>query len=164
MRTSGSTEPAQVSGGQGQAPAYTQRQLQLSAPMGIVAATPASAILAAGDTSSITAGQDINFAAQGNHFNTAAAGIGLFAYGKATDKDKPNQETGITLHAASGKVSSQSQSDETRITADKTITVASVTKAVTVAAKQHVLLTAQGAYLKLEGGNTQPKAAIAVRI
>jgi type VI secretion system secreted protein VgrG len=150
---SGGTGTTPATGGQGQAPAYSQPHLQLSSPMGIVAATPASAIIAAGDTSSITAGQDINFAAQGNHFNTAGAGIGLFTYGKATEKDKPNQETGIMLHAATGKVSSQSQSDETRITADKAITVASVTKAVTVAAKQHVLLTAQGAYLKLEGGN-----------
>lgn len=150
---SGSTGTAPASGGQGQAPAYTQPQLQLSSPMGIVAATPASAIFAAGDTSSITAGQDINFAAQGNHFNTVAAGISLFTYGKGNSKDKPNQETGIKLHAATGKVSSQSQSDETRITADKAITVASVTKAVSMAAKQHVMMTAQGAFLKLAGGN-----------
>lgn len=150
---SGSTGTAPASGGQGQAPAYTQQQLQLSSPMGIVAATPASAIFSTGDTSSITAGQDINFAAQGNHFNTVAAGISLFTYGKASSKDKPNQETGIKLHAATGKVSSQSQSNETRITADKAITVASVTKAVSVAAKQHVMMTAEGAFLKLEGGN-----------
>ena len=149
--TAADTSPS--SGGQGQAPAYRQPHLQISSPMGIVATTPASAIVAAGDTSSITAGQDINFAAQGNHFNTVASGISLFTFGKASNNDKPNQETGIKLHAASGKVSSQSQSDETRITADKAITVASVTKAVSVAAKQHVLMTAQGAYLKLEAGN-----------
>jgi type VI secretion system secreted protein VgrG len=140
-------------GGQGQATAYTEPQLQLSSPAGIVATTPADAIFAAGNTSSITAGQDINLAAQGNSFHAVRAGISLFTYGKASAKDKPNQETGIKLHAASGKVSSQSQSDETRMTADKTITVASITKSVTAAAKDHVLLTAQGAYLKLEGGN-----------
>ena len=151
--TSETADTPSSSGGQGPAPAYTQPQLQLSSPMGIVAATPASAIFAAGDTSSITAGHDINFAAQGNHVNTVAGGISLFTYGKASNNDKPNQETGIKLHAAAGKVSCQSQSDETRVTADKAITVASVTKAVTVAAKQHVLMTAQGAYLKLEGGN-----------
>ncbi|MDB5950579.1 MAG: type secretion protein, partial [Massilia sp.] len=126
---------------------------QLSSLAGIAATTPSDAILAAGNTSSITAGQDINFAAQGNSFYGVKAGISLFTYGKASVKEKPNQETGIKLHAASGKVSSQSQSDETRITADKTITVASITKGVSVAAKEHVLLTAQGAYLRLEGGN-----------
>jgi type VI secretion system secreted protein VgrG len=139
--------------GQGQVTAYTEPQLQLSSPAGIVATTPADAIFAAGNTSSITAGEDINLAAQGNSFHAVKAGISLFTYGKASSKDKPNKETGVKLHAASGKVSSQSQSDETRITADKTITVASITKSVTVAAKDHVLLTAQGAYLKLEGGN-----------
>ena len=137
----------------GQSTAYGEPQLQLSSPAGIAATTPADAIFSAGNTSSITAGQDINFAAQGNSFHGVKAGISLFTYGKASAKDKPNQETGIKLHAASGKVSSQSQSDETRITADKTVTVASITKSVTVAAKAHVLLTAQGAYLKLEGGN-----------
>ena len=52
-------------------------------------------------------------------------------------------------------MSSQSQSDETRITADKALTVASVTKSVNVAAKTHVQLVAQGAALKLYGGNIE---------
>ncbi|MES2760124.1 MAG: type VI secretion system tip protein TssI/VgrG [Pseudomonadota bacterium] len=138
---------------EGKITAYSEPQLQLSSPAGIAATTPADAIIAAGNTTSITAGQDINFAASGNSFHAVRAGISLFTYGKASAKEKPNQETGIKLHAASGKVSSQSQSDETRITADKAITVASITKSVTAAAKEHVLLTAQGAYLKIEGVN-----------
>jgi uncharacterized protein (DUF2345 family) len=53
-------------------------------------------------------------------------------------------------------VSSQSQSNQTRLTADKTVTVASTTKSVTIAApKKYVLVTAQGAYIKLEGGNIE---------
>ena len=140
-------------GGRAKVTAYAEPHLQLSSPAGIVATTPADAIFSAANTTSITAGQDINFASQGSSFHAVKAGISLFTYGKASAKEKPNQETGIKLHAASGKVSSQSQSDETRITADKTITVASITKSVAVAAKDHVLLTAQGAYLKLEGGN-----------
>jgi type VI secretion system secreted protein VgrG len=140
-------------GGQGKVTAYSEPQLQLSAPAGIAAVTAADAIVSAGHTSSIVAGQDINFASQGGAFHTVKAGISLFTYGKASNKDKPNQETGVKLHAASGKVSSQSQSDETRVTADKMVTVASITKSVTIAAKLHALLTAQGAYLKIEGGN-----------
>lgn len=140
-------------GGAGKVAAYSEPQLQLSSPAGIAASTPASAILCAGATSSLSAGQDANFAAQGNSMHTVKDGISLFTYGKASSADKPNQETGIKLHAASGKVSLQSQSDQTNVTADKTITVASVSKSVTVAAKEHVMLTAQGAYLKLEGGN-----------
>ncbi|MEC5162797.1 MULTISPECIES: DUF2345 domain-containing protein [unclassified Janthinobacterium] len=110
-----------MDGGGGHTPvtAYTAAQLQLSSPAGIGATTPANAILAAGNTGSVTAGQDINFAAQGNSYYLVKAGVSLFTYGKAGNKDKPNQETGIKLHAATGKVSSQSQSDKTSITADK---------------------------------------------
>jgi type VI secretion system secreted protein VgrG len=133
--------------------AYSAPQLQLSSPHGIVAVTPADAVLTAGVTTSICAAQDINFAAQGNGYRAAVTGIGLFTYGKATAKDKPNQETGIRLHAASGKLSSQSQAGETHLTADKCITVASIGSGVRAAGKQHVLLTTQGACLKLEGGD-----------
>jgi uncharacterized protein (DUF2345 family) len=102
-------------------------------------------MISAGATTSIVAGQDINFATQGNVGHAVKAGISLFTYGKANNASKPGQETGIRLHAASGKLSSQSQAGETRITADTAITVASVTKNVKVAAKEHLLLTAQGA-------------------
>ncbi|MFC0251172.1 type VI secretion system Vgr family protein [Massilia consociata] len=148
-----------AAGGQQEAAAYSEPHLQLSSPSGIVATTPLDAVLAAGTTSSIVAGQDINLAAQGNASTLAADGISLFTYGKATNKDKPNQEAGIKLHAASGKLSTQSQSGTTSITADKTVTVASVTKSVAISApKKHVLLTAQGAYIKLEGGNIEVHA------
>lgn len=140
-------------GGVGKVTAYAEPHLQLSSAAGIAATTPVDAIFSAGTTGSITAGHDINFAAQGSSHALVADGIALFTYGKADSKDKPNQETGIRLHAASGKLVAQSQSDETHITADKSITVASITKSVGVAAKEHLLLTAQGAYIKLEGGN-----------
>ena len=143
------------SGGKGSATAFSAAVMQLSAPSGIAAMTPASAVLSAAATTSLTAGHDINFAAQGNWLHSVRDGISFFTYGKATDGGKPNQETGIRLHAASGKVSSQSQNDTTRLSADKAITVASVTAQVTVAAKTHVLLTAQGAWIKLEGGNIE---------
>lgn len=142
-------------GNTNQVTAYSEPHLQLSSPAGITAMSPASAILVAGNTSSITANQDINLASQKNSSHAVKNGISLFTYGKASDSSKPNQETGIKLHAASGTVSSQSQSDETKITADKLITVASITRQINIAAKQHVQLTAQGAYLKLEGGNIE---------
>jgi type VI secretion system secreted protein VgrG len=144
---------------EGTAEAYSEPQLQLSSPAGIVACTPADAVLSAGTTSSVVAGQDINFAVQGNASTLVAKGISFFTYGKATNPSKPNQEVGIKLHAASGKVSSQSQSGPTSLTADKKITVASITKSVSISApKKHVLLTAQGAYIKLEGGNIEVHA------
>ena len=47
----------------------------------------------------------------------------------------------------------QSQADVTKVIADKTVTVASVTNSANVAAKQRVMLTALGAFIKIEGGN-----------
>ena len=137
------------------AAAFSEPQLQLSAPGGIAATTPADAILTAQKTSSLSAGQDINLAAQGNQFFAVKHGIGMFTYGKADGSDKPNWETGIKLHAASGKVSMQSQTNVTGMMADKAITVASVTKGVMVQAKTYLHLNAQGAQLKLEGGNIE---------
>jgi type VI secretion system secreted protein VgrG len=145
-------------GGAGQAVAYSEPLLVMSAPAGIALLTPQSAMLNAGQTSAISAGQDINLLAQGNAGHTVKGGISLFSYGKAGNPQKPNQETGIRLHAASGKVSSQSQSNKTQVTADKAITVASTTDAVSIQAPKHVLLTAQGAYIKLEGGNIEVHA------
>lgn len=142
-------------GAANQAVAFSEPQLQLSSAAGIVAMTPADAILTARKTSSASAGQAINLAAQANSFTAAKHGISLFTYGKVGGADKPNQETGIRLHAASGKSSTQSQSDTVSLMADKAITVASVTKSVLVTANKHVLLTAQGAQLKLEGGNIE---------
>jgi type VI secretion system secreted protein VgrG len=146
-------------GEQGKVAAYSEPHLQLSSPAGILAGSPADVVLSAGTTSSIGAGQDINFAAQGGSSTLVIGGIGLFTYGKASNKTKPNQELGLKLHAASGKVSSQSQSGVTSLVADKAVTVASVTKTVAISApKKHVLLTAQGAYIKLEGGNIEVHA------
>jgi type VI secretion system VgrG family protein len=128
-------------------------QLQWSTPSGIAAVTPADAVFSAGTSSAIGAGQDINLASQGCGLYSVRNGISLFSYGKAGNAGKPLKETGIRLHAASGKVSCQSQTGPTRITANKMVTVASVAKSVTVGARKHVLLTAQGACLKIEGGN-----------
>jgi type VI secretion system secreted protein VgrG len=97
----------------------------------------------------LTAGQAVNLVAQGSSAHAVRSGISLFTYGKGGDRN------GIALHAASGKVSSQSQSGATRMTADKAVMVASIEKSVSVAAKTHVLMTAQGGSLRLEGGNIE---------
>ena len=149
---------AVTSGGAGETPAWTNPDIVMSAPAGIALVTPQSASFNAGTTTSVAAGQDINLMAGANAGHMVKAGISLFTYGKASNPKKPNQETGIQLHAASGKVSSQSQSDKTQITADKAITIASTTDAVTIQAPKHVLLTAQGAYIKMSGGNIEVHA------
>ena len=133
--------------------AFDAPQIQITGPSGIAATTPASAVVVGGATGKITAGQDINAATQGAMHYAVNSGISLFTYGKAASTTKPNQETGIRLHAASGTTSVQSQSGPARLTADKGVTFASVTGTLVSAAKEHLLMTAQGAYLKLEGGD-----------
>jgi type VI secretion system VgrG family protein len=146
-----------ASGGasRGSATAYAEPHLQLSTPAGIAAVTPASAHFSAGSASFVGAGQAINFVSAANWLHSVKSGISLFTYGKAGNANNPVTETGIRLHAATGKVTTQSQDGPTRLTADKAITVASVTKSVTVGAREHVLLTAQGAGIKLSGGNIE---------
>ncbi|WP_305822414.1 type VI secretion system Vgr family protein [Massilia brevitalea] len=146
-------------GGQGKVTAYSEPHIQLSAPAGIVVGTPGDVTVTAEATASMGAGQDINFAAQGSTGIAVIRGISMFSYGKVANSKKPNQEAGLKLHAASGKLSSQSQSGATSLVADKLVTVTSVGKSVAVAApRKHVLLTAQGAYIKLEGGNIEVHA------
>ncbi|NHZ66125.1 DUF2345 domain-containing protein [Massilia sp. CCM 8694] len=140
-------------GGQGAAQAYSEQQIQLSAPAGIAVTTPANAIVHAVGTSAMSAGHDLNMAVRGNASMAVRTGISMFTYGKLSNSGKPHQETGIALHSASGKFSSQSQSDETRLTAAGTITVASIDATVTVAGSDGVLMTAAGAFMRLKGDN-----------
>jgi type VI secretion system secreted protein VgrG len=142
-------------GGAGMATAYSDPHIQFSSPDGIVALTPKDAILSAGNVLSLIAGQDINILATNNYVTAIKEGLSIFTYGKASNPNKPNQETGIQLHAASGSVSVQAQSDQATLTADKHITLASTNDSVNIAAKGHVLLTAGGGYIKLEGGNIE---------
>ncbi len=145
-------------GGGGSATAYSEPHIQFSSPDGIVALTPKDAILSAGNVLSLIAGQDINLLATGNYVTAIKEGLSIFTYGKASNPNKPNQETGIKLHAASGSVSVQAQSGPATLTADKAITIASTNDSINIAAKGHVLMTAGGAYIKMEGGNIEVHA------
>ena len=137
---------------------YGEPHLQLSSPAGIIAATAQNAILSAGTTTSLTAEQDISVSSQHQQHHSVKDGIHLFTQGKATNTTKPNQETGIRLHAAQGKLSSQSQSGATNINAAKDVHIVSTEQGITLAAPNHLLITAGGGYIKLEGGNIEVHA------
>jgi type VI secretion system secreted protein VgrG len=124
-----------------------------AAPGGIGTYTPASTLVSAGRTMVVVAGQDVQAIAQANHATSVAKGVVFYTYGKATDPNKPNQETGIKLHAASGSVYSESKSGATKLSASKSVEVSSTTAKVRVTAPLHVLLTAAGAALRIEGGD-----------
>ncbi|MCC4114394.1 DUF2345 domain-containing protein [Aromatoleum toluclasticum] len=141
-------------GGTGTVPAWSAPRIQYSAPAGIAQLTPQDLILATGQNL-VTASGDTQLVSQGNHAMAIAHGLALFTIGKAPGGQKPNTETGIHLHAASGQVSVQSQSGKLSAAGDKRVTVASTTAALSASARKHILATAQGAYLRIEGGNIQ---------
>jgi type VI secretion system secreted protein VgrG len=146
-------EIAAIQGGAGSVSAWGRPELLISAPGGVGAATPASTVLSAGAHASLSAGQDINLESQRHTALAVKTGLSLFTYGKAQNGDKPNAETGMQLHAASGSVSVQAQSSTLHLTADKAVAVSSVSSAITMGAPKHVLLTAGGASLRITNGS-----------
>ncbi|MCR5886002.1 DUF2345 domain-containing protein [Rhizobacter sp. J219] len=148
----GDGEIVAIQGGAGSVSAWSRPELLVSAPGGVGAATPAHAVLSAGTHASFTAGHDLNLESQRNTALAVKSGLTFFTYGKAQNADKPNAETGMQLHAASGSVSVQAQGNTLHLTADKAVSVASVTNAITMGAPKHVLLTAGGASLRITTG------------
>jgi type VI secretion system secreted protein VgrG len=163
LETTASRGPAQSSGSQikttlggtGTVPAWSEPRIQTSAPGGIAQLTPANHILVSGTNTVLVAEHDTQLLSQGSHALAGKEGLALFAHGKSKKANKPNQETGIHLHAASGKVSLQAQSGNINAAADQRVTFASTHADLNASAKQKILATAKGAYLKLEGGNIE---------
>ena len=159
----GATEAEQaIAGGAGSVKAWLKPDLVVSAPAGVGIFTPAHAIWSAGNTLSLVAGQDLTANAQRHKSLVVANGISWFTYGKASNPSKPNQETGIKLHAGTGNVAVHAHKDAIKLTADKSIDTASTHDSIEMGAPNHVLLTAGGSALRIEGGNitlTTPGAA-----
>ena len=142
-----------IDGGHGAVAAWDRPELVLAAPSGIGLFTPASAVISAGSNVTMSAGQDLHAIAQGNHSTVAKDGIVLYTYGMTSDTAKPNTETGIALHAASGSVVTSSNTGTTRLTASGAIDVTSTKTNVLVASPTQVLLAAAGAAIQIDSGN-----------
>jgi type VI secretion system secreted protein VgrG len=142
-----------IGGGQGTVAAWSRPDLVLASPAGIIQSSPKSGITSAGATTSVVAGQDINQLAAQNWAVAAKDGIVLYTYGKASNGQKPNQETGIQLHAASGNVNSQSQSGSTHVAADKAVNISSTAAGINASSPTKIVLTAGGAGITISGGN-----------
>nr|WP_259373733.1 DUF2345 domain-containing protein [Rubrivivax gelatinosus] len=103
------------SGGAGTVPTLTRPDVVIAAPGGITSSTPAHAVASIGSTASFVAGQDLQQLAQANSATVVKDGLVFFTYGMAQNPRKPNTETGIQLHAATGNVNTQSQQGATRL-------------------------------------------------
>jgi uncharacterized protein (DUF2345 family) len=141
-------------GGAGTVSAFGRPDLVMSAPAGIALLTPQDTHMTA-SLITVTGGIDVS-ATMGRNFAVAVrSGISLFTYGDAKAKRKEQGDKGIKLHAAQGKVDIQAQSAELKAAADKDVNIASTHAKVEVAAKDHVMLTAGGAYIKISGGSIE---------
>ncbi len=146
------TVPA-VGGGSGTVPAPSRPDLLLHGEGGVFVGTPMHSVWAAGATLGVSAGQDLNVTA-GRHMALAVKnGIAVFSHGKASSSGKPNQETGIQLHAASGNLSVAAQGSTVSLTADKSVTVSSTTDAITGGSPKRVKLVAGGSSLDITTGS-----------
>ena len=115
-----------------------------SAPAGIATTTPQSQLHTAGEHIHHISGGDTDISAGKNITAHALASLNLFA-----------QSGGMKIQANQGKVEIQAQNDEMQVNALKDVTVTSSAGKVTVAAKDEILLTSGGAYIKIKDGNIE---------
>ncbi|HHX2501943.1 TPA: DUF2345 domain-containing protein, partial [Neisseria subflava] len=101
--------------------------------------------LVSGNHTDITAGQSLTA--------HAAESLNLFA-----------QSSGIKMQANQGKVEVQAQNDELQLNALKDATLTSSAGKITIAAKEEILITCKGAYIKLSNGEVEIGSPKVVRV
>ena len=141
-----------IGGGRGTVAAFARPDIAIAAPAGVAAITPVGLAASAGRTVSWVAGQDLTVTAQRHHGSAVRDGIVWFTYGKAQNPAKPNAETGIRLHAATGSVSVQAASAKSLWVADRAVEIVSTNDAVTAGSPQQVLLAAGGSSVRITNG------------
>ncbi|MDD1969106.1 type VI secretion system tip protein VgrG [Pseudomonas putida] len=147
-----------IGGGEGQVSAWSDPMLVVHGNAGLNSYTPKSHCWASGSHSLLTASADLNLTAQGKTQFVAGSGLVLYTQGDQAD-DRPIDQTGIALHAATGRVSLQAQTDLARLAAKRNVLLASTEANAHVQGNTHLLLTAQSAMVKLLGGTIDLSAA-----
>jgi len=144
-----------IDGGHGQIPVTERPDLVMSAAGDIAALTPAHTVLSTGQHATLTAAQDTNLLAQRHQAWAVKDGISLFTRGEAKDKQRAVQDVGLKLHAASGNVRTEAQSDAFTLTAQKAIDLQSTAADIVITAPNRIVLNGGGGYVKIEGGNIE---------
>ena len=140
-------------GGTGYANGFKDPIMLLASPAGIALSTLQS--------NQIYADRQINLVSGLNTY--IATGKSLLA-GITEKLSLFVQNAGMKLFAAKGKVEIQAQSDKLELTAQKTLKLVSAADKIQAAAKQEILLTAGGAYIRLADGNIEIHAPGTVSI
>ncbi|WP_175758615.1 type VI secretion system Vgr family protein [Burkholderia ambifaria] len=131
-------------GGTGNANAFKAPVMLFASPAGIGVASRQSVHLASDRQTNIVSGESTFITSGKSLIAGIRDRISLFA-----------QNAGMKLFAAKGKVEVQAHADNIELTAQKTVKMMAATEAVDVAAKQEILLTSGGAYIRIKGGNIE---------
>ncbi|KTF34111.1 hypothetical protein OZ12_17750 [Xanthomonas translucens pv. translucens] len=118
--------------------------------------TPADQVWVSGTQTALLAGTALNWASQAQLVLAVAGGLVLYTQGGDPVAGSPNQERGIALHAAQGTLSARAHRNQARIAAKTQVRIVSTTADVQLAAPtKHLLATAAGAYIKLDGDDIE---------
>jgi type VI secretion system secreted protein VgrG len=131
-------------GGTGNANAFKEPIMLFATPAGIAMSTQESAHVTATEHINLVSGQSTHIATGKSLLASVGEKISLFV-----------QNAGMKLFAGKGKVEIQAQSDNIEITAQKSLKLLSATEKIEVVAKQDILLTSGGAYIRLKDGNIE---------
>ncbi|WP_141745848.1 DUF2345 domain-containing protein, partial [Neisseria sp. HMSC068C04] len=124
-----------------------------TAPAGIATATEQSQLHTANENIHLVSGNHTDITAGQSLTAHAAESLNLFA-----------QSSGIKMQANQGKVEVQAQNDELQLNALKDATLTSSAGKVTIAAKEEILITCKGAYIKLSNGEVEIGSPKVVRV
>jgi type VI secretion system secreted protein VgrG len=131
-------------GGTGNANAFKEPVMLFGSPAGIALSTQQSAHIAADAQINLVSGQSTHIATGKSLIASVADKLSLFA-----------QNAGTKLFAAKGKLEVQAHSDNIEVTAQKSVKMLSATGNIEAAAKQEILLTSGGAYIRVKDGNIE---------
>lgn len=137
-----SKEPANAS--KGEFPELKAPHIVIHGVAGIETTTPQSTHIHSGEQIALTAGQNLSMSIRKRLLTSAMQGIRMFA-----------QSMGMKVFAAKGKVEIQAQSDNVEIIADKVLKLISAKKSIEIAAKDEILLTAKGSYIKINAAGIE---------
>ncbi|MBY5070350.1 type VI secretion system tip protein VgrG [Klebsiella pneumoniae] len=118
--------------------------LLLSAPAGIAQVTPKSLQLSSGENLISTSGKNTDFSIFKKFTVAAGEAVSLFA-----------QKLGIKIFASKGKVEIQAQSDEMLLDACKDLRISSSDGKILISAKNEIILTSGGGYIRIGGGTVE---------
>ncbi|WMJ69541.1 type VI secretion system Vgr family protein [Stenotrophomonas sp. 24(2023)] len=145
-----------ISGGDGDAPGWSAPILMGSGVAGLLSLTPADQVWVSGTHTTLVSGVALNWMTQGSLTLAVAGGLVLYTAGVEASGESPNQERGIALHAAQGKVSARAHKNQAIVAAKTQVRIVSTEADVQLSAPaKHLLATAAGAYIRIEGDNIE---------